>query len=65
MHAVCGALLAVVGVLTVWPTVLLLWSLWITDPLKSIGGFVPLVSFLLILRVWRAVGWRREATPPA
>ena len=57
-----GAVLAVAGVVTVWPTALLLWSLWITDPLKSIGGIVPVVSFLLILRVWRGLGWEADGS---
>ncbi len=61
-YAVCGAALAVIGVVTVWPTALLLWSLWSTDPLKSIGGFVPVVSFVLILRVWRALGWEARGS---
>ena len=51
------ATLAVLGLTSIWPTVVLLWALWTTDPLKSIGMFIPLVSFLLILRAWRATGW--------
>ncbi len=54
--------LAVVGILSVWPTVLSLWSLWTTDPLKSIGGFVPLVSLVLILRVWRSFEWQTRGS---
>jgi exosortase J len=34
-----------------------LWAMWTMDALKSIGMFVPLVSFVLILRVWRSLGW--------
>lgn len=48
---------SVLGVLAIWPTALFLWSLWVTDPLKSIGMFVPVVSLLLILRAWRDLGW--------
>ena len=58
---VAGAL-AILGVFSLWPTALSLWSLWTTDPLKSIGGFVPLVSLVLILRVWRAQGWEAQGT---
>jgi exosortase J len=35
-------------------------ALWTTDALKSIGMFIPLVSFVLILRVWRSLGWEME-----
>ena len=62
VHALCGAVLAVAGIAILWPTVLLLWSLWTTDPLKSIGGFVPIVSFVLLLRSWRALGWETRGS---
>ena len=39
-----------------------LWALWIGDALKSIGMFIPLVSFVLILRVWRSLGWEMEGS---
>jgi exosortase J len=42
--------------------VLFLWALWTTDALKSIGMMIPLVSFVLILRVWRSQGWQMEGT---
>jgi len=54
--------LTVVGVLAVFSTVLWLWALWTTDPLKSIGGFIPIVSLVLILRVWRSLGWEMRGT---
>ncbi len=60
--AVAAVLLAVVGVVSIWPTDLLLWSLWTTDPLKSIGVFVPFVSLWQILRVWRALGWETHGS---
>jgi exosortase J len=31
--------------------------MWMTDALKSIGMFIPLVSFVLILRAWRSLNW--------
>jgi exosortase J len=40
----------------------MLWGLWTTDALKSIGMVIPIVSFLLILRVWRSLGWEMEGT---
>jgi exosortase J len=55
-----AALLAVLGLSTIWSTVNALWGLWTTDALKSIGMFIPLVSFILILRVWRSLGWEME-----
>ena len=36
--------------------------MWTTDALKSIGMLVPLVSFVLILRVWRSLGWETEGS---
>ena len=57
-----AVVLAVLGVASIWPTALFLWSLWVTDPLKSIGMFVPLVSLALILRVWRRLGWEMQGS---
>ncbi len=61
-YAVWASLLAVCGVAAIWPTVLLLWALWTTDPLKSIGGLIPLVSLWLILRVWRVLRWEARGS---
>jgi exosortase J len=36
--------------------------MWTTDALKSIGMFVPLVSLVLILRVWRSLGWEMDGS---
>src|ERR1700743_1438058 len=58
--AALAALLAVLGLSTIWSTVNALWALWTTDALKSIGMFIPLVSFVLILRAWRSLGWETE-----
>jgi exosortase J len=57
-----AAAFAVLGLTTIWSTVSALWALWMTDALKSIGMFIPLVSFLLILRVWRSLGWRMSGS---
>ncbi len=40
----------------------MLWFLWVTDALKSIGMIIPVVSFLLILRAWRSLGWELDGT---
>src|SRR5271155_2246805 len=57
-----AALIAVLGLSTIWSTVNALWALWTTDALKSIGMFIPLVSFVLVLRVWRSLGWEMEGS---
>jgi exosortase J len=51
-----------VGVFAVFSTALFLYDLWTTDPLKSIGGLIPIVSLTLILRAWQARGWRVNGT---
>jgi exosortase J len=60
--AALAAVLAVLGLSMIWSTVNALWFLWTTDALKSIGMFVPLVSFVLILRVWRSLDWEMEGS---
>jgi exosortase J len=60
--AALAALLSILGVTAIWPTVLFLWSLWTTDALKSVGMIIPLVSLILILRVWRTLGWEMDGT---
>jgi exosortase J len=57
-----AALLAVLGLSTIWSTLNALWGLWTNDALKSIGMFIPLVSFVLILRVWRSLGWEMKGS---
>jgi exosortase J len=57
-----AALLAVLGLSAVWPTAVLLWNLWTQDALKSIGMFIPLVSFVLVLRAWRSLGWEMDGS---
>lgn len=60
--AALAASLAVLGLTTIWSTVDALWSLWTTDALKSIGMFIPLVSFVLILRAWHSLHWERNGS---
>lgn len=57
-----ASLLAVAGLVSIGSTVMALHDLWLTDALKSIGMVVPVVSFLLILRVWRSLGWELDGT---
>ncbi len=51
---------ALAGVLTVWDGAKALLGIWLTDDLKSMGLVVPVVSYLLVLRAWRSIGWRAE-----
>ena len=57
-----AACLAVLGVVSIWPTAQVLYSMWVNDPLKSIGMLVPVVSLLLILRSWKALSWRFDGS---
>ncbi len=60
--AALAALLSIVGVVTIWPVSRAMWTLWTTDALRSVGMFVPLISLVLILRVWRSLGWEMDGT---
>lgn len=60
--AALAVLLAVLGIANVASTASALWSMWIDDALKSIGMFIPLVSLVLILRVWRSQRWQMNGT---
>jgi exosortase J len=60
--ALLSAVLSTVGVFAILSTGLALWALWTTDPLKSIGGFIPVLSLFFILRVWRSLGWEMHGT---
>ena len=57
-----AACLAVMGVVSIWPTSVVLYGMWVTDPLKSIGMLVPVVSLVLILRRWKALSWRFDGS---
>ena len=56
------AVLAVLGLSTIWSTMNALWAMWTGDALKSIGMFIPLVSFVLIMRVWHSLGWEMDGS---
>ena len=57
-----AAVLAVLGLATIWTSMRMLWSLWTTDALKSIGMIVPVVSFVLVLRAWRSMDWELDGS---
>jgi exosortase J len=40
----------------------LMWWIWTTDALRSIGMYFPIISIVLILRVWRKLGWEADGT---
>jgi exosortase J len=60
--AAIAVILSIAGLFAITSTCLGLWSMWMTDPLKSIGGLVPIVSLALILRVWRRLDWEMDGT---
>lgn len=60
--AVLASVLVVLGIANISSTAFSLWSIWTTNALKSIGMFIPLVSLVLILRVWRRQGWQMQGT---
>ena len=57
-----AAVLWVLGLSTIWASGVVLWSMWTTDALKSIGMVVPVISFVLVLRAWRALGWELDGS---
>jgi exosortase J len=61
-YPVLATTLAALGLAAIWPALFSLWTIWTTDALKSIGMAIPLVSLVLILRVWRGLGWRADGT---
>jgi len=40
----------------------LLWRTWTSDALRSIGIYFPIVSVVLILRIWRGLDWEACGT---
>src|SRR6185312_12678348 len=60
--AAAAVLLVVLGISTISSTAAALWGMWLDDALKSIGMFIPLVSLVLILRVWRSQKWQMNGT---
>ena len=62
LAAAVVAIMAILGLSTILTSVRALWWLWTTDPLKSIGMVIPVVSFLLVLRVWRSLDWELGGT---
>ena len=59
---VVALLLSIGGLFAISSACMALWTMWTDDPLKSIGGLMPLVSLVLILRVWRSLGWEMDGS---
>lgn len=57
-----ACLCAAAAALTLFSSVQALLAQWRSDDLKSMGLLVPFISFALILRAWRATGWRTEGS---
>jgi exosortase J len=57
-----ATVVAVLGLSTIWSTMNVLWAMWMGDALKSIGMLIPLVSFVLVLRAWRSLGWEMDGS---
>ena len=53
---------ALAGTFAFWTSVRALLDQWRSDDLKSMGLLVPFVSFALILRAWRSIGWETDGT---
>jgi exosortase J len=53
---------ATVGLLTIFSSVRMLWLIWRTDDLKSMGMVVPFICAALILREWRRLDWETEGS---
>ena len=60
--AALACLAAAAGLLTIFSSVRMLWIIWRTDDLKSMGMVVPFVCAALILREWRRLGWETEGS---
>lgn len=60
--AALACLAAAAGLLTIFSSVRMLWIIWRTDDLKSMGMVVPFVCAALILREWRRLNWETEGS---
>jgi exosortase J len=60
--AAIGIVLMVAGTVTIWPSLFSLWTIWTTDALKSVGMVIPVVSLVLILRIWKILDWEAQGS---
>ena len=61
-RVIVAVLLAVAGLFAISSTCNTLWDMWRNDPLKSIGGLIPIASVVLVLRVWRSLRWEPDGS---
>jgi exosortase J len=54
--------LAAIGCLGIFRELAMLWTVWTTDPLRSIGVLVVIVGVALTVRAWRQCGWPLSGT---
>jgi exosortase J len=54
--------LGIAGLFAISSTCNALWDMWMKDPLKSIGGLIPIVSLVLIVRIWRSLRWEMDGS---
>jgi exosortase J len=62
LRGVIFSVAVVLGLLALMPALHSACRLWMTDPLRSIGMFMPIVSVALIVREWRRLGWEMRPT---
>lgn len=56
------AVLTAAGCLGFYREISILWTIWTSDPLRSIGMLIPPASIVLTLRVWRQYGWQMRGS---
>jgi exosortase J len=56
------AAIAAIGCLGIYRDLAILWKIWTTDPLRSIGMLILPASVVLTLRVWRQNRWEMRGT---
>ncbi len=63
INLISAGLVAVLGLVFCFKWQLsALWTLWTTDPLRSIGMAIPIVSIVLAVRSWRLDDWSGEGS---
>jgi exosortase J len=60
--AVLACLLVLAGVVSIYPLVFAIWTQWSSDPLRSLGMYLPFVSFIGVVAAWRGLGWRMQGS---
>jgi exosortase J len=55
MLAALAVLVGAIAMLPLWATA---WELWISDPLRSVGRYFPLLALVGVLVAWRRLTWQ-------